>query len=162
MIASRNLSHKLRIIDKLLRSTIKVSQTRLPFRHEVLLIVWDESFETFEFLTLPQAIQHVDHVLSLYLNHLVGWSFTRLFDKRHWDRSLLLFIWNCLYSLFTVLMKLNIILILTRLYDTFHQRGRGHEVTVTPLHVSCHVRVTVARYPQVRRGAVTPPVELET
>ena len=66
---------------------------------------------------------------------------------------------NCLYSLF---LKLFIILILTRLYDTFHQRGRGHEVTVTPLHVSCHVRVTVARYRQVRRSAGTPPVELET
>ena len=77
------------------------------------------------------------------------------------DRSLLLFIWNCLYSLFTVLMELIIILILTRPYDTFHQRGRGHEVTVTPLHVSCHVRVT-ARYRQVRRTAGTPPVELET
>ena len=48
--------------------------------------------------------------------------------------SLSLSIWNCLYSLF---LKLFIILILTRLYDTFHQRGRGHEVTVTPLHVSC-------------------------
>ena len=71
-------------------------------------------------------------------------------------------IWNCLYSLFTVLMELIIILILTRLYDTFHPRGRGHEVTVTPLHVSCHVRVTVARYRQVRRSAGTPPVELET
>ena len=77
------------------------------------------------------------------------------------SRSRSLSIWNCLYSLFTVLMKLNIILILTRLYDTFHQRGRGHEVTVTPLHVSCHVRVT-ARYRQVRRTAGTPPVELET
>ena len=76
------------------------------------------------------------------------------------DRSLSS-IWNCLYSLFTVLMELLIIHILTRLYDTFHQRGRGHEVTVTPLHVSCHVRVT-ARYRQVRRSAGTPPVELET
>ena len=85
-----------------------------------------------------------------------------MWGLRDRSRSRSLSIWNCLYSLFTVLMELLIIHILTRLYDTFHQRGRGHEVTVTPLHVSCHVRVTVARYPQVRRSAGTPPVELET
>ena len=38
------------------------------------------------------------------------------------DRSLSLSIWNCFYSLF---LELFIIL----MYDTFHQRGRGHEVT---------------------------------
>ena len=83
MIVSRILSHKFRIIDKLIRSTIKVSQTRLPYRHELLLVVWDQSFKTLEFLALPQVIQHVDHVLSLHLNYLVGWSFTRLFEE--WD-----------------------------------------------------------------------------